>query len=176
MLKIRKAKANDAPIIALLGRVTFNETFGHLFSNKNDLLEYHERTFSVAKIKSSLLKDENVFWITFWDELPIAYAKLKLNSTSEFIASDNVCQLQKIYVLKDFISKKVGLELQKALLAEVAQRKCQVIWLSVLQGNDRAINFYEKSNFKRIGTHSFEIGEEKFQFYVMAKTLIELIH
>ena len=56
------------------------------------------------------------FWIAFVNRLPVGYAKLKLYSNSEFIESKDVCQLQKIYVLKDFLSMKIGFGLQDLLL------------------------------------------------------------
>lgn len=171
MLQIRKATPDDAQYIALLGRITFNETFGHLFSDPNDLLVYHENTFSVTKIASSLQKPQNVFWIASYDGLPVGYAKLKLYSPSEFLNENNVFQLQKIYVLKDFLSKKIGLHLQNALFEEAQKQGCTTIWLSVLKENERAIQFYAKNDFKPIGEHDFQIGKEKFRFIAMAKKL-----
>ncbi|WP_420385984.1 GNAT family N-acetyltransferase [Roseivirga sp.] len=171
MLQIRQATINDAISIALLGRVTFNDTFGHLFSDHNDLLDYLERTFSVAKISSSLEKDNNQFFIAFYNDLPVGYAKLKLDSTSEFLPSQKVCQLQKIYVLKDFLSKKIGKALQDSLLIEAQNKSFEKIWLSVYHENSRAISFYEKNGFKPIGTHGFQIGKEYFDFIAMAKPL-----
>ena len=64
-IEIRIANPNDAIVISLLGRITFTETFGHLFRDSKDLQEYLERTFSVDKIESSLGKAENVFWLAF---------------------------------------------------------------------------------------------------------------
>lgn len=171
MLNIRLATKSDAPMIALLGRITFNETFGHLFTDKNDLLVYHQRTFSVSKMESSLQKEANVFWVAFYDKLPVGYAKLKLDSHSPFLSSNKTCQLQKIYVLKDFLSKKIGLELQTALIDEARNRDFDTIWLSVLNTNTRAIAFYKKNDFAPIGTHDFQIGKEIFGFSAMAKKL-----
>ena len=37
MIEIKIAKQDDAKSISLLGRITFSETFGHLFNDKNDL-------------------------------------------------------------------------------------------------------------------------------------------
>ncbi|NNK26759.1 MAG: hypothetical protein HKP06_00810, partial [Flavobacteriaceae bacterium] len=102
-IDIRLANSNDAQIIALLGRITFAETFGHFFSDQQDLINYFEATFSVEKIKNSLAKPNNIYWISFVDQLPVGYAKLKLNSGSDFIDSENICQLQKIYVMKNFL-------------------------------------------------------------------------
>ena len=171
MLEIRKAHVDDAPFIALLGRITFTETFGHLFRYKEDLTNYFEETFSVEKMAKGLQKAENVFWLAFVDQLPVGYAKLKLQSKSVFLDSENVCQLQKIYVLKDFLSQKVGFKLQLEMLKEAQRRKFEHIWLSVLHSNERAINFYAKNGFREIGKHDFQIGRENFNFVMMSKAL-----
>ncbi len=172
MLEIKNANVNDASNIAQLGIITFKESFGHLFRDKNDLHEYLDRTFSVSKIKDSLEKEENVYWIAFWNNVPVGYAKLKLHSYTGLIASQNICQLQKIYVLKEYLSMKIGLTLQRTLLSEAKQRRFELIWLSVWEGNSRAIKFYDKNNFEKVGNHGFEIGKEKFRFQVMALNLI----
>lgn len=168
---IREAIVSDAAHIALLGRVTFTETFSHHFNNKNELLDYFDQTFSVQKIKKSIDKPNNVYWIALVDELPVGYAKLKLKSKSEFITSDNISQLQKIYILKDFLSMKIGHQLQERLIGRARENNSEAIWLSVLGSNDRAINFYYKNDFIDVGNHDFQIGSEKFKFRVMSKKL-----
>ncbi len=170
-IEIRLANKDDSKFIALLGRVTFTETFGHFFSDKQDLLDYYNSTFSVDKIESSFSKPNNIYWIAFVDRLPVGYAKLKLNSQSEFISERNVSQLQKIYVLKDFLSMKIGFELQNLLLNKAIEEKISKIWLSVLNSNERAINFYLKNGFVEIGNHDFQIGKENFEFIAMSKRL-----
>ena len=170
-IEIRLAKKEDAPSIALLGRTTFTETFGHFFRDQQDLIDYYNLTFSVQKIEAAIEKPNNIFWIAFANRLPVGYAKLKLNSQSEFVESTNVCQLQKIYVLKDFLSMKIGLGLQDALLKKAKELSFNQIWLSVLNSNERAIRFYEKSGFEEVGNHDFQIGKENFEFVAMAKTL-----
>ncbi|AWX43568.1 hypothetical protein HME9304_00559 [Flagellimonas maritima] len=171
-MHIIEAKEEDASYIALLGRFTFKETFGHYFNDEKDLQDYLSRTFNVPKLKNSLNKPNNIFWLAYVDNLPVGYAKLKLNSLSEFINSPRVCQLQKIYVLKDFLSLGIGQELQKKVLEKAAADKSEKIWLSVLKSNTRAINFYEKNDFDKIGDHDFQIGKEHFEFQAMAKNLI----
>ncbi len=170
-LEIREAILTDVQFIALLGRVTFTETFGHYYRDQNDLLEYLNRTFSVEKIRNSIKNNNNVFWIAFVNELPVGYAKLKISSASVFIESKNTSQLQKIYVLKDFLSMKIGLELQTKLIKKAMKFGSKSIWLSVLKSNDRAINFYKRNGFSNIGNHDFQIGKERFEFNVMSKIL-----
>ena len=170
-VEIRLAQEEDAQFIALLGRVTFTETFGHLFRDQNDLIDYYNETFSVQKIEDGIRKQNNVFWIAFVNRLPVGYAKLKLHSRSEFIESKDVCQLQKIYVVRDFLSMRIGFELQESLLKKAKELGFSQIWLSVLNSNERAINFYEKTGFEKIGNHDFQIGKENFEFTAMLKTI-----
>ncbi len=172
MSQIRRATTQDAVIIALLARFTFTETFGRYFRDKEDLENYLNQTFNVQKLSNSLDKPNNVFWLAYLDELPIGYAKLKLNSPSPFIDSTAICQLQKIYVLQDFLSQKVGLTLQNTMLEHAKKEHFKKIWLSVLKENVRAIRFYEKNDFNTIGDHDFQIGKEHFKFQAMAKSLI----
>ena len=126
---------------------------------------------SVQKIEDGIKKPNNIFWIAFVNRLPVGYAKLKLYSNSEFIESKDVCQLQKIYVLKDFQSMKIGFELQDLLLKKAKELNFNKVWLSVLNSNERAINFYKKNGFEKIGNHDFQIGKENFEFIAMKKKL-----
>ena len=170
-IEIRLAEKKDAAHISLLARITFTETFGHHFRDPQDLQNYYNSTFSVDKIESSLSKSTNIFWLAFVNRLPVGYAKLKLDSESEFIQSKNTCQLQKIYLLKDFLSMKIGFTLQNQLIKKATELNYENIWLSVLESNERAIKFYKKSGFKGIGNHNFSIGKENFEFIAMQKIL-----
>ena len=135
-LSIQVATAKDAAHIALLGRITFTETFGHLFRYHHELMEYYDLTFSVEKIRNSIEKVTNIFWIARYNDLPVGYAKLKLNSPSEFIEDPDIAQLQKIYVLKDYHDKKLGYQLQEILLEKARSLDFKTIWLSVLEENE----------------------------------------
>ena len=171
-VEVRTASKDDAGFIALLGRVTFTETFGHHFRDRQDLLDYYDATFSVDKIEKSISKSSNLYWIALADGLAVGYAKLKLNSPSEFIAGENTCQLQKIYLLKDFLSLRIGFQLQNALLDRAQEEGFGIIWLSVLKSNQRAIDFYTRTGFEEIGNHDFQIGKENFEFTAMSKKLV----
>lgn len=172
MLQIRTATPEDAQHIALLGRVTFTETFSEYFGDQQDLFDYYEQTFNVAKIKAGIQNPNNKFWIALWNDLPIGYAKLKINSSTEFIESTHVSQLQKIYVLKEFLDKKAGKALMDELMSFFNSSEQAHIWLSVLNSNERALNFYEKNGFAKVGEHQFSIGKETFDFFALSKEKI----
>ena len=160
-IRIRKAEVKHAEFISLLARMTFTETFGHYFRDHQDLIDYYASTFSVAKIRSSLNKPNNVFWIAFSNDLPVGYAKLKIRSKFELIEEDDVSQLQKIYVLKDFLGKGIGKLLFEALQQECFLLKSKYLWLAVLFGNDNAIEFYQKNGFVAFDKHIFKLGDDE---------------
>lgn len=170
-IEIVVAKPDDANAIARLGRITFGETFGHLFRDRSDLQDYYDKTFGLEKITGSLSKEENLFWLALLDSLPVGYAKLKLDVKSDFVEGNRVGQLQKIYVLKDFLGYGIGLKLQDTLLTKAAELECDMVWLSVLRENNRAIRFYQKNGFNIVGQHEYSIGKEDFNFEVMSKSL-----
>lgn len=171
MMLLRECHINDAEIVSQLAITTFDETFGYLFNDRQVLLDYFERTFSQEKMRDSIQKENNVFWLVFVDGKPVAYAKLKLNSQSKFVHANKVSQLQKIYVLKEFWSMKIGLKLQRALLQRAEDYGSEQIWLSVFIENKRAINFYLKNDFTEVGAHQFQIGKYSFDFIAMRKVL-----
>ncbi|REC49028.1 GNAT family N-acetyltransferase [Chryseobacterium pennipullorum] len=168
MIQIRTAEAHDAQHIALLGRITFTETFSEYFRDSKDLFDYYEQTFNVAKIRKSLQNENNRYWIAFWKDLPIGYAKLKIHSPTEFITGNMTSQLQKIYVLKDFLDKKAGKALMDELMDFFTTSEQTHLWLSVLNTNRRALDFYERYGFSKVGEHQFIIGKEVFDFFALS--------
>jgi diamine N-acetyltransferase len=168
-LIIRKASPADAEFIVLLARMTLTETFGHLFRDKQDLLNYYDNTFSVQKIRYSISKENNIYWLAFWDELPVGYAKLKKQSAPPQLSITQTSQLQKIYILHDFINKKIGKVLLNEMLIETKKAGSSSLWLSVLKSNENAVNFYMKNGFTQVGKHQFQIGKEDFDFDIMVR-------
>jgi diamine N-acetyltransferase len=170
-IEVKKAEFEDAEYISLLGRITFRETFGHLFSIQEELETYLNDTFSVEKIRSSIMKENNVFWLAFVDDLPIGYAKFKKKSWFDDAEREAVSQVQKIYILKDFLKLKLGFNLYQHIENEAISLDSKLLWLVVLHTNDRAIKFYEKIGFEKTRQHFFDIGSQHFQFELMVKKI-----
>jgi ribosomal protein S18 acetylase RimI-like enzyme len=168
-LKIQPATPGDAEMVALLGRITFSETFGHLFLNHTaDLKTYLDHTFAVAKIRASLGEPDNRYWLSLLDGLPVGYAKLKYPSPTVLLPQEDPAQLQKIYVLRELLSQGIGKVLLSAVLDNAAQRGLKTVWLDVLKQNTRAIRFYEHQGFTPLGDDTYTIGAQTFQFHLMA--------
>jgi ribosomal protein S18 acetylase RimI-like enzyme len=167
-LQIRRAEPADAEVIALLGRITFTETFGYLFvDHSGDLRAYLDRTFAVAKIRGSLLQPHNAYWLGLADGLPVSYAKLKFPSPTPLVPNQAAAQLQKIYILREFLGQGIGKPLLQVVLAHAAALQINIVWLDVLTQNARAIDFYARHGFTTLGNDTYTIGAQTFAFHLM---------
>jgi ribosomal protein S18 acetylase RimI-like enzyme len=171
MTQIRRATTDDAAHIALLGRITYTESHGNYIENKEDLLQFYDKYYSVSQIQKELKDANNLFWIGFSDQLPIGFGKLSIHSNYPKLAKVNSCRLQRLYILNDFISFKIGSQLLEIILEKSTFLKFENIWLSVYYKNTKGINFYKKYDFNKIGETDFFVGEKKYENLVFAKNL-----
>jgi len=170
-LDILCAERFDAAIVALFGRITFAETFGHMFQgHRNDLRTYLDKTFDTGKVRCSLGKPENTYWLAYQNKLPVGYAKPKSPSAPPGGPGCEAAQLQKIYVLREFLSDGIGRALVAPLL-EAASRLSPLIWPDVLCQNERAVGFYTTFGFATIRDNTYTIGVQRFHFRLTARPL-----
>jgi len=78
----------------------------------------------------------------------------------------DAAQLQKIYVLNEFLGERIGEALLQQVLPE-ARRRAPMLWLDVLHENKRAISFYQKHGFTVTGKDTYTIGSQTFRFDLM---------
>jgi len=171
MIKIKSAKEADTAILALLGRVTWAESHGHYIDDKNNLLKYLNKNFSVAKTKQDINNPTNLFYIIYVDDLPVGYAKLVVNAINESIASQNNCRLERIFIQNEFIPLKIGQQLLSYAEERAKALKFDTMWLSVYIKNNRAIRFYEKNEFINVGELNFIVNGKSYENIVFSKTL-----
>ena len=167
---IRKAVPADAKFISLLAKINFSESFGNLFVSEVELRKYIDKNFSIEKMTDSLQKSENVFWIAYVKTLPVGYAKLKKDIPVPDTDYTEAAELQKLYILKDYISEGNGLKLKIDFFEEIQKLNIKRIWLKELHTDQHALNFYKTQDFHKHHTQSFTIEKEDFVFNIMMKT------
>ncbi|MGB0891006.1 MAG: GNAT family N-acetyltransferase [Flavobacteriaceae bacterium] len=171
MITIREAKNNDAEVLALLGRVTYNESHGHYIDNKTHLLNYNNTFFSVTKVLEELQIPNNLIYLIYVDNSPIGYIKLVLNATNNNLASTNVCKLERLYILNDFIGQNIGSKAMNHINKTATELNFDELWLAVYIKNTKAIKFYERNGFSKKGNIIFRVGDSDFDNYVLSKKL-----
>jgi diamine N-acetyltransferase len=168
-IQIKRATPNDAEVVALLARITFQEAFGYVWTDKQVFRKYLDTTFSVDKIRSSIQKENNIFFMGYIDGFPAGYVKMKLYSPYKTLSDSKPSQLQKIYVLNEFIGHKIGEKLQNAVFEEIEKQSIQTLWLAVWDKNEKAIRFYEKHGFFKESQYHFDFETLGFDYHIMVK-------
>lgn len=171
MIEFKLANTNDFETLALLGRVTFNESHGAYIEDKTNLTAYLNSAFSIAKTIEELKNPDAIYYIIYNDKFPVGYAKLVLNATIEFVPSEKSCRLERIYILDQFIAMKFGHQLLDFILKKAKELNFKNVWLSVYIKNTRAIHFYEKNDFKNVGSITFKIGEQGYENPILSKKI-----
>lgn len=171
MIKIRIATEADTEVLALLGRLTWAESHGHYIDDKNDLLKYLDKNFSISQTKQDINNPKQLFYIIYVDDFPAGYAKLILNATTESVISENNCRLERIFILNDFIPLKIGRQLLAFVETKAKELQLDTMWLTVYIKNNRAIRFYEKNEFKNVGELNFIVSGTSYENTVFSKKL-----
>jgi len=151
----RDAGGDDAATLAALGRETFTETFGHLYTPENlaAFLENH----TVERWRSELADPRFAVRLVQDGGCAAAYAKLGPPSLP-FEVKRPCIELRQFYVLKPWHGRGVAQALMTWVLEEAAARRSEELYLSVFIDNERARRFYERYGFEVIGTYHFMVG------------------
>jgi diamine N-acetyltransferase len=165
-VNIRYGTTEDAKMLSELAAKTFYDTFAKDNTPQN-IASYIKESFS-SEIQLNELSDPDIiFLIAELDDIPIGYAKLRMNSKDEAVKGTNPMELERIYAVQEYLGKGVGKELMKASIHEAKERGCDSIWLGVWEKNQKAIDFYKKWGFKEVGTHIFKLGDDPQNDYVL---------
>ncbi|WP_158546232.1 GNAT family N-acetyltransferase [Adhaeribacter pallidiroseus] len=165
---IKEATLADADQIAQLGRVTFAETFGKLFPAVI-LEKYLNHTFSPTKIRDSLQKPANYFLLADTSTGPVGYLKMKrFHAYHESESPDQQAQLQKIYVLQQFVGTGAGSALLQKCHETAQAEGFKELWLAVWHLNERALQFYRSHHYQFVQDSVLQIDSLSFKMNIMA--------
>ena len=160
----RTAGPEHAETMAALGRRTFTETFGHLYSKEN--LDAFLETHSAAKWREELSEPAFAVRIAEADGEPVAYAKLGPPSLP-FEVKGPTIEIRQFYVLKPWQGAGIAAELMDWALKEARARGAEEMYLSVFTDNHRARRFYARYGFEEVGIYHFMVGTHADEDIIM---------
>ncbi|MGZ4048334.1 MAG: GNAT family N-acetyltransferase, partial [Bacteroidia bacterium] len=150
-LHIRRAVADDAKLIAELSSVTFFDTFNGTCTDE-DMQGFIGQYFNEKQVLNELNNADDFYFIAFMNGNAAGYIRMKEDvSDVEIINQHKAMELKRIYVLKEYHSKKIGAALMNFALDFAAEKDYELIWLGVWEHNERAKLFYYKFGFKDSG-------------------------
>jgi ribosomal protein S18 acetylase RimI-like enzyme len=168
-ISVRHARLEDSEMISETGMSSFYDTFHNVFERLHELETYMDKTYNPDKLRKSLQNENNFFLLALVNGANAGFIKLKKQARQKNILAERQSELQKFYVKKEYHGLGIAQTLMDQLNREEVFINPQCTWLDVLILNVRAIRFYEKNGFRKVGNHEFTIGTQVFYYDVMSR-------
>ena len=158
-ITVRLATADDVNLLTELGARTFEETFA-ADNTPEDMAAYLAASFNVAQQAAELADADSTLLIAEVSGVAAGYAKLNKGQPADGIDGTKPIELVRLYVERKWLGRGVGEALMRRCLEEAGRAGFKTIWLGVWEQNLRAQAFYRKWDFRAVGKHGFQLGED----------------
>ncbi len=169
-LIIKKAKPEDADILAKLGKRTFTEAYAGKIP-KQALKKYVLGNFSHKAIALELALKNSSFSIAYKEKTPAGYSKINISRNVHGEKDSRCSELERVYVLKEFQGQGIGNALLKKFEHAAKKRGNTFVWLGTWEKNKRSISFYKRHGYTKFSSHTFAIGTIKQRDFLLKKSL-----
>jgi Acetyltransferases len=164
-----RAKKEDSLRISVLLKTVYIETYakeGITF----EITNFMNKRFSVEYIEKMIQENPDQFIIAYYDNNPIGAAEILFESNCP-VTKKSIPELSKLYVLKHFNGKGVGFRLLSESEKILREKGFKEVYLITYIKNLRAISFYERQGFKKIGKTDFVMENNSYVNWVMSKEI-----
>jgi ribosomal protein S18 acetylase RimI-like enzyme len=169
---IRRASAADAGALARIAAQTFAETFAA--ENSPEDLALHQQASYGADLQRAEIEDPDVTTLlAFLGEELVGFAQVRRKAAPSCVTSDRPVELHRFYLVRSVQGKGIAAALMRAVHVAGRELGGLSIWLGVWERNPRAIAFYMKSGFQRVGSHVFVVGSDHQTDFVFVGQLSE---
>ncbi len=176
-VRLRRATAEDADALALVGAATFLEAFTWMLPGE-DILAHCTTSHSAESYRAAFAKPDTriTLAVTARGGSPIGYAMLAAPDLPSFPLQPGDIELKRIYLLSRFRSRQrtpvldeagrpqpelsPGQALMNAAITDAQSMQFKRLLLGTHENNQRAIAFYLRNGFAKAGTRTFQVGSQ----------------
>jgi diamine N-acetyltransferase len=177
-IHVRPATVADAPRLSRLGAATFRETFEGE-NTPEDIARYLADAFTPARQAAEiadpagtvLLAESRAPSVGEAEAELVGYAHLLSGRAPAAVHGPAPLELKRLYVARAWHGRGVAQALMDAALAAARARGAGTLWLGVWERNPRAVAFYAKYGFTRVGEHTFVLGADAQTDWLLARPL-----
>lgn len=168
-LRIRKAGPQDKSVLHRLGVEIYRAHFAHLWQSASELNAFLAADYGLAPLESSL-SDDNVSWWIAENAGAVGFAKV---TWSADIADSDLSgvMLNKLYLHPTETGSGSGKQIFDHVVALAREQHRPLLWLEVLQQNQRAQRFYAARGMKPIHEMTFSTASQQSVVCIMAMDL-----
>ena len=164
---------DDALALSDIGAASFRAAYGDCTAAQ-DTDVYLEEYFSPAAIRGEMEKSDVTYLLATANELPAGLVKMRRNDIPDGIPGANVREIQQFYISPSHQRIGIGAKLMGAALRFAETNSVDVVWLTVWEDADWAINFYLKHHFNQVGNIDITVGSTVYNDYLMWRSVNDL--
>src|SRR5919106_5903448 len=165
---VRLGTRGDALLLAELGARIFRESSPH--TPHEDLESYLKENFTCEKLFAYLSVKSAAALILEKSGQAIGYALRYPGQAPNWLPPHSI-QLNRLYVLEEWTGRRLGDVLMARCLEHVRYSGFESIWLTVWENNGRAIRFYERWGFQKVGVYDFVVGRDIQKDFVFLRDI-----
>jgi diamine N-acetyltransferase len=164
-LQIRPGRPGDVSRLAVLATQVWLHTYA-TDGITEEIVQYVLSELTVEKFSASLGEPETSLLVAEYGECLVGFATVKFGASCPSVAG-LVVELQTLYVQEHFFGLGIGRSLLQAAEAWARERSASPLWLTVNAQNVRAIAFYARQGYSKVGTTYFVLGEARHENHVL---------
>ena len=158
-LTLRPATLDDAAALGSFAEHVFRDTFGPHYS-PDDMDAYCSKAFSLDQQRRELGDPELHTVLALARGAIAGFAQLRSGPPPACVTGPQPIELKRLYVEQRWHGAGVAQTLMAHAIELAQQRGAKTLYLSVWQHNHRAIAFYAKHGFERVGVAPFRVGAD----------------
>jgi ribosomal protein S18 acetylase RimI-like enzyme len=158
-MEITKVNENELEQLQQISRQTFYETFADVNTAEN-MQKFLLEAYAIDKLRAEMQNPDSAFYFARDNDNVIGYLKINIGPSQTELKETDSLEIERIYVAKEFLGRKVGQMLYDKALHIAREKHCKYLWLGVWEHNARAISFYKKNGFVEFGQHKFVLGDD----------------
>jgi diamine N-acetyltransferase len=172
-MKVRPATVADAGALSRLAASTFLETFAG-DNAPEDMARYLAEAFTTERQAAEITDAAGAVLLaehttdSGHTEL-LGYAHLVSGEVPAAVGGAAPMELKRLYVARAWHGRGVAQLLMQAAIDAAGARGAQTLWLGVWERNPRAVAFYTKYGFVRVGEHTFVLGGDAQTDWLFAR-------
>lgn len=167
---IRRAVLSDAWALSELAARTFAETFG-ADNTPEDLAAHLRSSYGLAQQSAEIADPEGATLLACMGPALVGFAQVRRGPAPACVIGEHPIELHRFYLARSAHGRGVAAPLMAAARDSARALGGRRLWLGVWERNPRAVAFYVKSGFTKVGSHDFMVGRDRQTDWVFVSPL-----
>lgn len=163
---VRRACEADAEALAELGRRTFTDNFGHLYTAQN-LQHFLDGVYAPQLQRQEICTPENCVYVAEQGGELVGFLKAAPCKLPIAEIPARAYEIHRIYVLPQAKGQGIGSRFMDIALEYCRQKNAAGIYVGVWSQNYAAHRFYAHYGFVKIAEYHFMVGDDADDEWVM---------